>query len=210
MKTDCPPDLIGRRFGSLLVIGDAPRKDRRRYWRVRCDCGTEMDKRWTSIRDGSRCGRCTPITHGHSRRGQITPEYGSWAAMIQRCKNTNNPHYATYGAAGINVCERWENFENFLADMGQKPSPKYEIERVDNSQGYNPNNCIWETRRRQNLNKKKTLKVIFRGKEMPLMDACEISGIPYNVAKQRLRKLGWSEELALTTPPLSYGQRKPK
>lgn len=203
-----PKDLIGKRFGSLLVIGSAPKVRRKIFWRVRCDCGVEMDKRWPSIRDGVRCGRCKPIIHGHSRRGKFSTEYRSWAAMMQRCTNPNNQDFASYAGRGITVCDRWKSFEFFLEDMGKKPSRALEIERVDNSKSYEPGNCKWETRKRQVLNRRNTFMVTFRGVLMPLMDACEITGIPYNVVKQRLRTLGWSEEIALTTPVLDHHQAR--
>jgi hypothetical protein len=81
-----------------------------------------------------------------------TPTYQSWDHMKQRCLNPNNDSYASYGGRGITVCERWLTFENFLADMGERPKRK-SIERVDNDKGYYPENCVWATRQRQQLNR---------------------------------------------------------
>ena len=87
-------------------------------------------------------------THGHSnshgnRHGTLT--YRSWQNMRSRCTNPNNKHnWPRYGGRGIKVCDRWLNsFENFLADMGERPSKKYSINRIDNNRNYEPGNCEW-------------------------------------------------------------------
>lgn len=151
----------------------------------------------------------TNLSHGHSRRGQQTPEYMSWKAMIQRCFNPKNQDYHSYGGAGITVCDRWRTFANFLADMGQKPTPTHEIERVKNDAGYHPENCVWATRYRQIINRGNTIHVTFRGQRIPLVEACASVGLTRSIVIQRIR-LGWDIDLALTTPRLAYGQRKPR
>lgn len=72
--------------------------------------------------------------------------------MTQRCTNPKNDGYAGYGGRGITVCDRWKSFENFLADMGERPAPDLTIERIDNDLGYGPDNCKWGTRTEQILN----------------------------------------------------------
>jgi len=213
-KILCPGDITGERFGSMVVICLSPEKSKirkRPYWKVRCDCGKEIEKRWPSIRDGIRCGWCKPIKHGHARRGNFSPEYSSWAAMVQRCTNPANQDFKDYLGRGITVCQRWrDNYEDFFADMGSKPTRKHEIERVDNNLGYYAENCIWATRQQQTRNKRNTLYVTWNGKLTPLIKVCEEAGFSYTAIKQRINKLGWDEELALSTPVLKYGQRKPK
>lgn len=80
--------------------------------------------------------------------------YWIWAEMIQRCTNRNNPNYKNYGGRGIAVCSSWRAFEQFIADMGPRPSRKHTLERIDNDAGYSPSNCKWVTRRENNRNKR--------------------------------------------------------
>lgn len=90
--------------------------------------------------------------HGHAKRGSVTPTYRTWVAMRARCLNPNVINYANYGGRGIKVCERWDDFENFLADMGLKPSPKHSIDRIDNDGNYESGNCHWATKLEQARN----------------------------------------------------------
>lgn len=92
--------------------------------------------------------------HGHNRVGKRTPEYRAWVGMKTRCYNPNEEAWERYGGRGIKVCERWLNsFENFLKDMGRKPSSQHSLDRVNNDGHYNPYNCRWATRREQCLNR---------------------------------------------------------
>lgn len=84
-----------------------------------------------------------------------TMAYQSWIGMRQRCHNPNAWNYGNYGGRGIQVCERWlESFENFFADMGERPSKQHSLGRINNDGGYSPDNCRWETRAQQVKNKR--------------------------------------------------------
>lgn len=93
--------------------------------------------------------------HNWYKHGMFrTPEYKAWAAMIQRCSNPKDNRYYTHGGRGIKVCDEWLNsFENFYEDMGDRPSDKHSLDRIDNDGNYEPTNCKWSTQSEQNFNK---------------------------------------------------------
>jgi len=118
--------------------------------------------------------------------------------MIQRCTNSNRDDYKHYGGRGIKVCERWrKSFAAFLADMGERPGPDYSLDRKENDGNYEPDNVRWATQAKQGRNRRSNKMVLYGGRRMPLVEACEIAGIKYDNVRTRLR-LGWTVERALT------------
>lgn len=146
--------------------------------------------------------KVTKFKHGHNCGGaaQVTNTYISWKSMIQRCTNKNNPSYYRYGAKGIEVCERWYKFENFLEDMGKRPK-NLTIERIDNTKGYYKENCKWATRTEQNNNKSDTIFIITANTKISLANLYKKSNSSIPLSKVRLRlEQGWELERALHQP----------
>lgn len=137
------------------------------------------------------------IIHGHDKRGMRSKTYASWRSMRERCFNQKNKQYTDYGGRGITVCERWNDFVNFLADMGEVPKG-LTLERVDNEKGYSPDNCLWASRASQVRNRRNTKTLEFQGAIKPVAEWAEIMLIPYNTLRCRVAK-GWDATKALTT-----------
>jgi len=133
--------------------------------------------------------------------GRHTPEYAAWTRMKRRCYNPKQDHYDRYGGRGIAVCARWLNsFENFLADMGPRPSPKHSIERKDNDRDYEPANCVWATLTEQTRNRCTNKLLTYKGRTQCLAAWAEEIGIGRSTLDRRIRHYKWPIERALTTP----------
>ena len=122
-----------------------------------------------------------------------TPTYQSWQAMRQRCLNPNHPHFHNYGGKGIAICDRWNSFQNFKADMGERPAA-CSIDRIDSSKGYTPSNCRWATRTEQNRNNSQNKLIVYKGDTKCLSAWCELFGLRYHTIYARLYKLNWNVE----------------
>lgn len=202
---------VGDRFGRLTVVEFAFTRNGNKHWRCGCDCGTERIVHQSSLRAGYTvsCGcrkreavivRCTKHGHwtNHGRNGTRT--FHIWWGMIHRCHYPKTTGYANYGGRGIRVCDRWrESFKNFLADMGERPSPDHQIDRIDNDGPYSPDNCRWATRHTQRRNTRSNRLLTFAGKTQCLTDWARELGINKRTLGGRLGH-GWSVERALATP----------
>lgn len=208
-------DLTGLRFGRLIVVREEEKdKFGHTKWLCRCDCGQEKIIYGNSLRQGSTksCG-CLSIEitvkrnlkHGHSKRSGYSKTYRVWDHMIQRCNNSNCKAYEDYGGRGIGVCARWDisqggSFENFLNDVGEQPGKGYSIDRVNNNGDYSPNNWKWSTNKEQMRNTRRNRTEIFNGKNQCRTDWAKEYRMSTSALIQRLDKLGWTIEKALTTP----------
>jgi hypothetical protein len=133
-------------------------------------------------------------THGMSR----SPTWSTWSTMKARCFNPSTDSYPNYGGRGITVCDRWLSFENFLADMGEKP-PGKSLERMDNDKGYEPGNCCWATELEQQRNKRSVRRITARGKTQTIPEWAAESGIAQSSIYSRIY-WGWPLEDAVTIP----------
>ena len=136
-----------------------------------------------------------PITHGMSG----TPEYRAWKAMKDRCFNPNSKKYPNWGGRGITVCDRWLDFENFLADMGSRPTAKHSLDRIDNDGDYSPKNCRWATKAEQNNNKRTNHLITIDDVTLTITQWAKKMGFNETVIYCRLNR-GWSEYDAVMTP----------
>lgn len=117
------------------------------------------------------------VKHGDTKGGGFTKEYTAWFSMKDRCYNKNSNNYHRYGARGVRVCNRWRNkYENFLKDMGRKPTPNHSLGRINNKKGYSPGNCRWETRQQQQNNIRTNRFVEYNGVEMTVANAARAVG----------------------------------
>jgi hypothetical protein len=130
-----------------------------------------------------------------------TPEYAAWVNMRNRCNKPSAKGYAQYGARGIKVCKRWQqSFANFLADMGYRPSPAHQLDRIDNAGPYSPENCRWSTRLENCNNRRDNVLLTYNGETLTIREWERRSGFGRTIIWQRINHLGWSVEKALTTP----------
>jgi hypothetical protein len=206
---------IGSRFGRLVVISiaeDVPKHAGSVYMEptvlCRCDCGNEKRVRSHSLlrKIGTKsCGclhretiRITSRHHGEKVGGKESPEYQTWMNIRRRCEDSSNKSFERYGGRGIRVCKRWHAFENFLADMGRRPTSDHSIDRhPDNSGHYQPGNCRWATRVEQGQNKRNNVLLTFDGETLTVAAWARKTGIDHSVIRARI-KYGWSAERILT------------
>lgn len=134
-------------------------------------------------------------THKDSR----IREYGIWGNMLYRCNTKTSQMYDNYGGRGINVCERWHHYENFISDMGYSPSEIHSLDRIDNNGDYEPKNCKWATKKEQARNRRNSRKITIDGVEMQIDDYCEKYSVSVQAIKTRYVR-GWSNDRIINTP----------
>ena len=140
-------------------------------------------------------------THGHCRKMKVSKEYTTWQALRNRCYAEKDLSYKDYGERGIIVCDRWnESFENFYKDMGDAPSKKHSIDRIDNNGNYEPSNCRWATKTEQNRNTRRNNYITYNGETKCVSEWAEIIGLSVATIYLRINRRKWSIEKAFSTP----------
>lgn len=191
-----------KEYGRLTFL-EAVNKNGRIYWLCRCKCGSEKAIRSDKVRSGhtQSCGclkaesdkiKLCQKTHGLRK----TPEYAVWNTMLSRCHNINSEKYKDYGGRGIAVCAEWHVFENFIKDMGFRPSKHHSIERINNSENYCKENCRWATRIEQQNNKRNNVKITLDGVTKSAKEWASLTGLSYKLIHSRHKK-GWPAEKIL-------------
>lgn len=170
----CAP---GHRFGILTVISRSENdKFGRTQWLCECDCGKEHVAAYFRMKSGhtKSCGciKRGNVTHGMSD----SKTYNSWLGMKQRCNYKGHAEYNRYGGRGIIVCDRWDSFENFLADMGERPDGT-SIDRIDSNGNYEPSNCKWSTAAEQQRNRRSNINATVGGITKCIKDWCDELGL---------------------------------
>lgn len=191
----------GRVFGRLTVLR---RSDKKGCWWCQCSCGSpEKQIQHGNLTYGSTksCGciaRETSIRNNTTHGKTNTLTYKTWQGMHTRCENPNYKIFHRYGGRGIYVCERWNSFENFYEDMGEKPKG-CSLDRIDNDGPYAPWNCRWATSKQQCRNRGTMKMVTYQGKTQSLIEWAEEFGLSYSTLCTRSRR-GWSDERIIGTP----------
>lgn len=187
---------VGDRFNRLTFVKKLSERKRGSVaglWI--CECGSEKIAAISLVRSShlKSCG-CLRTKHGFaSRYRNRTPEYVAWQAMNCRCNATTGRDFEAYGARGIGVCESWACFENFLSDMGPRPSPKHSVGRINNDLGYAPDNCRWETPKQQQVNTRKSMIWHIKGHAF---DSCRDAASFFGVDHKTVRY--WTKTLTET------------
>jgi hypothetical protein len=216
-------ELIGLKSGRLTIqkiVGVSA--SRKRLVQCRCECGNTKTINISQFRSGviRSCGcllqetarknmkRVRHLGEGNRlRHGQTdTPEYYIWRTMKGRCLNPNNSHFRRYGGRGITIADRWRLFDHFFADMGKRPSPRHQLDRIDNDGPYAPENCRWATPKQQGNNRSTNVKITHDGETLTMAEWARRKGMNRMLLFQRLKK-GWTVEKALNTPPISRSLR---
>ena len=194
-------DIVGKKYNKLTVIMKTGRNKRgKTLYLCRCDCGEEPIIVGSKIKNGATksCG-CAKLGHGQALEGG-TSEYNIWRSMKQRCSNSKDKSYPRYGGRGIKVCKRWTNsFENFIKDVGERPTSEHSIDRKKNDGNYEPTNCKWSTRKEQANNTRTNRIIEYNGIKKTLSEWSESTGLSIRCIKWRLDN-NWTVKKALITP----------
>lgn len=211
---------VGEKFNKLTLIGEPFYVKRQQQGVFGCDCGTiiHADLRQV-IKGGIKSCKChrksnTPmLRHGESSHGRVSRLYRACTHMLGRCYCESDGSYSNYGGRGISVCDEWRSFEPFSAwAKANGYSNELTIDRIDNDGNYEPGNCRWASRKTQNNNQRKNVIVEAFGERKTASEWADDPRctVCYYTLVQRIRKLKWDHEQALSLPssPLARPLRR--
>lgn len=180
---------IGRKYGMLTVLSLLEKRVRgRKVWMCQCGCGKTSNVVSDQLSSGKTrsCGCLRILSTTHGMTG--TPTYLSWRQLMRRCYGTNSIRFKNYGGRGIKVCDSWHDFKNFYNDMGEKPTQKHTIDRIDNNGNYEPSNCRWATEKQQQNNRSNNRKITHKGETHTVAEWADITGLDYKLIHNRIAK----------------------
>ena len=203
-------DLTGKKINRLKVLFLCREKNKNgnKIWAAHCQCGRITFGLSSNITSGHKksCGCLHKDTIRKDNLVKNHPLYFTWEGMRSRCKNPRAKNFKHYGGRGIKICKRWDIFKNFAKDMGEKPSRKHSIERIDNDGDYSPENCRWATQKEQTNNTRRSL-IEIDSKKMSAKQWCQKYNINYGTYNNRVYR-GWSKVEALQRPVGKQGRKK--
>jgi hypothetical protein len=189
-------DLTGYKINRWFVLAKGHKNPKSGfYWVCKCECGKEKSVRGTVLKSGKSmsCGcYAREMSSKRAKPGRDTPEYGIYHGMLTRCTNAKTDNYENYGGRGIKVCDRWlgeQGFDNFMTDMGPRPSPEHTLDRYpDNENGiYEPKNCRWATQKEQMRNVRYNVWIEYEGEKMILADWAIFLGVNEQIIRHHLK-----------------------
>lgn len=194
--------MVGTRFGRLIVTSFSHRKETVGFfWNCLCDCGNTSVLSTSVLRSGSTqscgCYRKDKITKHNMHKTRI---YSKWRSMLSRCRNPRNINYKNYGGRGITVSDSWLDFENFYGDMGDPPTDKHQIDRINNEGNYEASNCRWVTNKENARNKRTNRLITLGGKTQCVSAWAEDLNIKVSTINHRLGN-DWPGDVAISRPP---------
>lgn len=196
-------DLTGQKFNHLTVEGLNRSQNGTLFWDCICDCGKHTVVRGSNLKNGSvkSCGCINHIGHTRTHGESHTKLYERWISMIYRCTNPKHSAYKWYGARGIRVCNEWQSYEGYKKwVMATRPNETYTVERIDVDGDYCPDNCKWIPLSEQANNRTSCIMITHEGVTKNLTEWCSELGLEYKMVHNRLKKLGWTFEKAISTP----------
>lgn len=203
-------DLRGQTFGRLFVIEQEGVRRGNLTWSCGCACGKDTVVSSYNLRSGNTqsCGcywkerTAAAISKANTTHGMSnTPTWRSWHSMRSRCTNPMASGSKYYLGRGIGFCRRWGVFENFFADMGERPAGT-SLERIDNNGHYTPENCKWAFPREQQNNMRSNVRLTYAGETFTVAQWANNLGLKHSTILTRIKR-GWTADRALGTKPKS-------